>query len=467
MQLGWKDLVTGPNGSRSFVLAGGVGLHAVNIFIVTTILPSVVQDLGGLEYYAWNTTLFVVASIVGSAASTAIFSRWGARDAYLLAGAIFALASFICGIAPSMPALLIGRFFQGLGGGMLVALSYAMIRHLFVPELWPRAISLVSGMWGAAALTGPFLGGIFGELGMWRWAFFALVPVAAIFALAGRYVLGGVAARTTSSGIPGLRLLVLALAVLSVSAGSLYASPAVGAAGVLGAFAGMALLARMDADSPHRLLPSAALQPTSRLGSTYLVMALLVTATTTIIFVPYLLQTMHGMSPLAAGYLTVIEALGWTCAALATGAAGHKLATHVVNAGPMVMLAGMLGLFWSIPSGSLLSSAVSLALVGAGIGMGWAHLASKVFGLAPHDERDLAASSVSTVQLIATAFGSAFAGMVANLAGLTVFGFEAAAARWLFGSFAVAPLAAGLLVWAVLTQPEPTPPTERPPLSQA
>ena len=63
---GWSDLLTGANAARSLVLAGGVGLHAVNIFIVTTMLPSVIADIGGLAYCAWNTTLFVVASIVGS-----------------------------------------------------------------------------------------------------------------------------------------------------------------------------------------------------------------------------------------------------------------------------------------------------------------------------------------------------------------------------------------------------------------
>src|SRR3712207_6379063 len=186
MRPGWKDLVVGVNGPRSLVLAGGVGLHAINIFVVTTILPSVVEDLGGLQYYAWSTTVFVVASIVGSAGSSATFAQLGAHQAYLWAVAIFAAGSFVCGAAPSMPVLLGGRFLQGLGGGMLVALSYAMIRHLFAPELWPRAISMVSGMWGAAALSGPFVGGIFAELGVWRWALFVLLPVAALFAIVDR-----------------------------------------------------------------------------------------------------------------------------------------------------------------------------------------------------------------------------------------------------------------------------------------
>src|SRR3546814_15534332 len=79
----WSELLKGRNGLRSLALAGGVAVHAVNVYIVTTILPSVVGDIGGLEYYAWNTTLFVVASILGSALSPQFLDRFALRHAFL------------------------------------------------------------------------------------------------------------------------------------------------------------------------------------------------------------------------------------------------------------------------------------------------------------------------------------------------------------------------------------------------
>jgi hypothetical protein len=113
-------------------------------------------------------------------------------------------------------------------------------------------------------------------------------------------------------------------------------------------------------------------------------MASLVAGTTTIVFVPLLLQELHGLPPLAAGYLTVVEALGWTGAALATSAAGPKGARRAIAAGPAVMLAGLLGLAWSMPGGGGHAPiALWLALVGAGVGMGWAHLASHALAVAP------------------------------------------------------------------------------------
>ncbi|MCR2139028.1 MFS transporter, partial [Salmonella enterica] len=75
----WADLLSGSNALLTIALTGGVALHAINIYIVTTILPSVVNDIGGLEYYAWNTTLFVATSIVGSALSSKILDSFGPK----------------------------------------------------------------------------------------------------------------------------------------------------------------------------------------------------------------------------------------------------------------------------------------------------------------------------------------------------------------------------------------------------
>ncbi|SFU65860.1 Major Facilitator Superfamily protein [Polaromonas sp. YR568] len=178
---GWAALLTGVNAIRTLALVGGVALHAINLYIGTTILPSVVRDIGGLEYYAWNTALFVVASIISAAIATQVLGKLGPRFAYVLGAAIFATGSLACALAPSMPVMLAGRVVQGFGGGLLLALPYAMIRLLYDEALWSRAIGLLSGMWGVATLVGPAIGGVFAQMDAWRWAFGALIPAAALF----------------------------------------------------------------------------------------------------------------------------------------------------------------------------------------------------------------------------------------------------------------------------------------------
>lgn len=114
---GWAALLSGRNGVRSLALAGGVVLHAINVYIATTILPSVVRDIGGLDYYAWNTTLFVAASILGSALAAKLLATAGPRSAYVIATLVFTIGTLLCAVAPSMPVMLGGRLVQGLGGG--------------------------------------------------------------------------------------------------------------------------------------------------------------------------------------------------------------------------------------------------------------------------------------------------------------------------------------------------------------
>src|SRR5690606_16442632 len=95
--VGWADLLSGGNLVRSLALSGGVALHAINLYISTTILPSVVQEIGGMEYYAWNTTLFVVASILGAALSTPLLAKAGPRASYGLATLVFVIGTLFCG----------------------------------------------------------------------------------------------------------------------------------------------------------------------------------------------------------------------------------------------------------------------------------------------------------------------------------------------------------------------------------
>ena len=223
----WGSLLQGRNGLLAVALTGGVALHAINVHIVTTVLPSVVQDIGGLDWYAWSTTLFVVASIIGAALSVRLLARLGPRGACLAALALFTLGSAACASALSMPWMLAGRSVQGLGGGVLAALSYALIQVVFVPALWPRAVALVSGMWGIATLCGPAVGGLYAQAGHWRWAFWTLLPVALAQALLVAVQLRPAAlvrpASDDPSRIPVLQIALLASSVLAVAAGSLSA----------------------------------------------------------------------------------------------------------------------------------------------------------------------------------------------------------------------------------------------------
>ena len=457
----WAALLSGANGVRSLALAGGVVLHAINVYIATTILPSVVQDIGGIDYYAWNTTLFVAASILGSALSARLLGSLGPRAAYLVASLVFAGGALACAFAPSMPVMLVGRLVQGLGGGFLFALSYAMIRLVFDESLWPRAMALVSGMWGVATLVGPAVGGVFAELGIWRAAFWSLIPVAGLFAVLAAAVLPK---RSTDSveptPLPLAQLVLLTAAVLAVSAGSVSSTLPLNLLGLAAAALFTGLLIITESRARHRLLPAGAFRLSTALGALYATMALLAVAVTSgEIFVPLFLQVLHHQSPLVAGYLAALMAAGWTLGSIASAGITGANVRRAILAGPILGVVGMLALALLMPREShgdaqtLVPICVALVLIGLGVGLAWPHLLTRVFQVAPAGEQDLASASITTVQLFATAFGAALAGMVANIAGLTdPGGIEgtASAAVWLFAVFALAPVVGVLIARRVV-----------------
>lgn len=449
---GWGNLLSGANLVRSLALSGGVALHAVNLYISTTILPSVVREIGGFDYYAWNTTLFVIASILGAALSSPLLARAGPRGSYVAAVLGFIAGTLVCAAANTMEIMLAGRFVQGFGGGILLALAYAMVRRVFAEPLWPRALALLSSMWGIATLLGPAVGGVFAELGFWRGAFLFLIPAASLVALASLFVLPPrVEKRTESKPLPIVQLALLTLAVFAASWGGMGANLSSTVVGMVTALGLVGLVIVTERKSRHRLLPARTFELPTALGSLYMASALLaVTVTCTEIFLPLFLQELHGRSPMEAGYIAAVMSAGWTAAAIyGSGLKGDRR-TSAVRAGPVLSLASMATLAavmpWTGADGDWLPLAlICTALVtgGAGVGLAYPHLSAMILHLAPQGEEDKAASSIMTVQLCATAFGAAIAGLAVNLAGAssTPDDMDAAnAARWLFVTVAVAPI---------------------------
>ncbi|WP_233526682.1 MULTISPECIES: MFS transporter [unclassified Herbaspirillum] len=454
----WSELLTGRNLLRSVALTGGVALHAINVHIVTTILPSVVRDIGGLAYYAWNITLFVVASIVGSALTSKLLDKLGPRRAYLLGLAVFTLGSVLCATALSMPWMLAGRSVQGLGGGLLAALGYALIPVLFEQRLWSRAVALESGMWGVATLLGPAVGGLFAAGGAWRLAFWCLLPVALLQAVIVAGQLGGkpVQGDAAASGpvrIPLLKIALLALSVLLVALAGQVEDSAGKLLGVAAGLAAGGLVAWLDQRPDVALLPTGAYQLSTAMGKVFACVCLLMIGSMTEIFVPYFLQTLHGYAPLQAGYMTAAMAGGWSLASLLSSARSGKDADRMVRFGPLVMTLSLLSLVLLLPGDVDVAAeglwlALALGGVGLGIGLGWPHLLTRVLKSARRGEENLASAGITTVQLYAMAIGAALAGLTVNAAGLTEpGGIDGArhAAYALFACFALTPALAIVL----------------------
>jgi len=443
----WAALRRPPHVFSAVVVVLSILAPAFSTFITATVLPSAIAEIGGLAIYAWASTAYAVGSILGSAGSSVAVRRMGMRHAVVLAVCVFVVGAAICASAPSMPVVVAGRALQGLGGGTLIASAHSMVRELFPEALWQRMLTTISCAWAIPALGGPVVGGVLAGLGHWRAAFWAMAPIAVIAgALTWRILPGSEPRDTTSTRVPLGRLALICASVLCI--GSIANTPAAAAraALVVGAVAAVALMLRLDANAAARLFPTGMLSLGSRIGKGFWMVFLLGMSTTPGgVYVPLLVQVLHGVTPAAAGYLYAVQSLSWTTGTILSAQVSPVRARAVLILGPLLTTTGFTGLFFTIGSGPVAAIAASLMLVGIGIGTCWAHIGTAILSSARPDEGALTASMIPSTQLFAVALGAALSGVIANAAGLgggASAGAAALAGTWLFGSFVAAPLSA-------------------------
>ena len=445
----------------TLMLGGGIMLHAVETYITATLMPSIVRDIGGLSLFAWATTIYVAASVLGSTFVAVRPESVTLNRCYVFGAVLFGIGSLVCAVAPNMEAVLAGRAIQGLGAGFLVALGYAFIRFVYPEPLWSTASTLYAAAWGISTFLGPTIGGIFAAGSAWREAFALLNPISALMAyFAPKLLPSGEGERVTTK-TPFLQILLLVAAVVMLSFASSVNAPVMRAvlagAAVLGVLVTIAIERRAEA----RLLPAGTIRLSSPLARVYLIMLMLLVTICSDIYIPYFLQVLHAVTPLVSGYLVALLALGWTAAAFATASLKGRSANRVIVAGAAIeALATALLVFTlarhnpesSIPL--LAAATVFIFLMGFGIGMGWAHLVTHVLHLAPAGETDKASAAITTMQALGAAFGAALAGIIVNSTGLVQpGGIEGAltAAHWLYALLAL-PAALAILLAIGLPQ---------------
>lgn len=424
------------------MLSGGVVLYATNEFLTTSLLPSTIAEIGGGRLYAWVTTLYLVGSVVSATTVNSMLLRMGARSSFLMALGSFGAASVACAVAPSMQMLIVGRTFQGVAGGLLAGLGYALINTTLPRSLWTRGPALISAMWGVATLVGPAMGGIFAELGLWRWAFGVMAMLTMLMATLVVVVLPGGAVESSHEGpetkVPVWSLLLVGAAALAISIAQLphYLSATAGLLAVGGLI--VAIFVVVDWRMHAAVLPPSVFGR-GPLKWIYLTMALQIVAVMLGTYVPLFGQKLAHLTPVAAGFLGAALAFGWTTAEIFSASlSDSRIIGYVVASAPLVMAAGLaLGAVTQRDNASLgfvALWALGLLISGIGIGMSWPHLSMLAMDCVEDPaEGGAAAAAINTVQLIAAAFGAGLAGVVVN----TIKGGDVMVARWLYTTFVV------------------------------
>ena len=152
-------------------------IAALDQTIVSTALPTIVGDLGGLEHLSWVVTSYLLASTVVGPLYGKLGDLYGRKRVLQVALVLFLIGSALCGLAQSMPQLIAFRAIQGLGGGGLLVVAMAVVGDLVAPRDRGRYQGLFGGVFGVSVVAGPLLGGFFVDNLSWRWIFYINLPL--------------------------------------------------------------------------------------------------------------------------------------------------------------------------------------------------------------------------------------------------------------------------------------------------
>lgn len=391
-----------------------ISITAFEAMAVATVLPAAVNDLGGLAWYGWVFSGFMLGNLV----SIAVAGRWtdmrGPVPPFVAGAALFATGLFIAGSAPSMTVVVSGRLAQGLGAGALSSVAYVAIARGYPANLQPRMLAMVASAWVVPGLMGPALAGSVADHLGWRWVFLGLAPLTV---LAASLALTGLRRLTAPAGVVAEPSQVRSAILLAAGTGIALFGADSNAAGITAACAAAGIAIGLPA--LRRLLPDGTLRAEFGTPAAIAAMILLNYAFFGAeAFLPLSLTSVRNESTTVAGLALTAGTLAWTSGAWLQ----ERLVTRysrrlIVCTGLALTAIGIVG------AASVLSSstpvwiaALSWATAGLGIGLAYSTITLIVLELAPDGREGAATAALQLANVLGVALGTGLGGATLTLA---------------------------------------------------
>jgi EmrB/QacA subfamily drug resistance transporter len=401
-------------------LIAGMLLASLDQTIVSTAMPTIVGELGGVEHQVWITTAYLLATTIVMPIYGKFGDVLGRRGLFLIAIALFTLASIGCAFATDFWMFVVFRAMQGLGGGGLMILSQAIIADIVPASERGKYLGPLGGIFGLAAVGGPLLGGFFVDHMTWQWAFYINIPIGiAAFVIA--LVALKLPSKKATQPIDILGVLFLSAATTCLifftdfGGDTEYGwdSWATWAWG-LGLLVAAALFVFTEARAKDPIIPLGLFKNPIFINATAIGLTLGIGMFAAIGFVPTFLQMSSGTSAAASGLLMLPMMVGLLGTSIASGIAITKTGKYRIFpiVGTLVTAAAMIAMTTLTADTPIWLICVYLFVFGAGLGLIMQVVVLVVQNAVPAAQIGTATSTNNYFREVGAALGTAVFGTI-------------------------------------------------------
>jgi MFS family permease len=378
---------------------------------VATILPRIVTNLGGLSFYGWSFSAYMLATLVGLILAGDEADQRGPAIPFIFGVVLFATGLALAGVAPSMLIFVISRGVQGFGAGIIASVVYVCVGRGYPEQLKPRMVAVLSSAWVVPGLIGPALAGLVADFVGWRWVFLGLVPIVPL---------------ATGLVFPALKKLTPSLKRRSLDVPRLFAT-----AGLL-AGSGMTLTGLQAQSIPiaillvlpglaigipslRHLLPPGTLRVKAGLPAAIATMGLVSLAFFGgEAFLPLTLVSIRGQNTIIAGIALTAATLTWTAGSWVQAHLAPRQGRRVLGITGLLLIAlGLAGITSVLMPGiPVIVAIIAWGVSGLGMGLAYSTLTLVVLETAPADQMGSASASMELSSVLGTALGTGLGGVI-------------------------------------------------------
>lgn len=394
---------------------------ALNQTIVGTSLPRIIADLGGIEYYSWVFTIFMLTSSITAILVGKLSDIYGRKPFILIGIGVFTVGSLLCGVSDSILELILYRGIQGFGGGMIMSTAFTAVGDLFSPRERGKWQGIMSSVFGLASVFGPTLGGYIVDHFHWHWVFWIFLPFGLV-AFAAIYFLFPSVQRKEKESIDytGSLLLTITVVPLLLSftwAGNQYEWLSPEIIGLFGVtIVAFFLFIRTEKRVKSPVLPLDMFKNKVFTISNIIGLFLGAGMFGSIMYMPFFIQGVMGTSATKSGFVMMPLTLAMVAGSTISGQIITKTGKYKKLAllGLFIMASGMTSMHFMDTETTNMTATLNMILVGTGLGVTFPIFTLTVQNAVEHKYLGVSTSSVQLFRQLGGTIGVSIMGSVMN-----------------------------------------------------